>query len=233
MKQTLQTGFVLGMIFLSAATLGQTSGLESKKLSDGKKTAKTYLDLMVNIVSSNLNYGDANSTLAEYKKSEHGIQAGASFQAGITPSLSLVTELYFMKKGGTLKSNNPVYENESTLRTNSIELPVMARVHVGRFYMNAGPFLAYNLNGYKKIDGKSTKVIFDNSEEGFKRFEAGIQMGGGYEFPLKQRRISLDLRYSYGLTSVAYDNDIYNRVIMISMHISKPWKTNPLARGNN
>ncbi|MFI5192439.1 MAG: hypothetical protein ACHQD7_00215 [Chitinophagales bacterium] len=82
MKQKVQTGLLFGMIFLSATTFGQTKEAESKKINDRKKTAKTYLDLMVNVVSTNLNYGASNSALADYKKSANGIQAGVSFVVG-------------------------------------------------------------------------------------------------------------------------------------------------------
>ena len=143
MKKMVQTGLIITMIFLSATTFGQTKETESKKLNGVKKTAKTYLDLMVNVVSTNLNYGEANSSLADYKKSNNGIQAGASFQAGITPGFSLVSELYFMRKGGKLKDNNPLTTNESSLHLNTIELPVLARFHFGKFYVNAGPSIAY------------------------------------------------------------------------------------------
>lgn len=215
MKQKVQTGLILSMIFLSAATFGQT---------------KTYLDLMVNVVSTNLNYGASNSALVDYKKSANGIQAGASFQAGITPGFSLVSELYYVKKGGKLKAGNPLTTNESSLRLNTLELPVLARFHLGKFYMNAGPSIAYNLSGKNTMGNLSTKLSFNNSGEGFKRFDAGVQMGGGVEFPFKQKRIALDIRYSYGLTDIAYDKEIHNRVVMISVHFSKAWKTNPLGR---
>ena len=230
MKKMTQTGLIITMIFLSATTFGQTKETESKKLHGVKKTAKTYLDLMVNVVSTNLNYGGANSSLADYKKSNNGIQAGASFQAGITPVFSLVSELYFMRKGGKLKANNPLTNDETSLRLNTIELPILARFHFGKFYVNAGPSVAYNLSGNKKIEDVSTKLSFTNSTEGFKRFDAGVQMGGGVEFPFKQRRIALDIRYNYGLTNISYDKEMYNRTVMISVHFSKPWKTNPFGR---
>jgi hypothetical protein len=230
MKKLLQTGLVMSMILLSATTFGQTQNTGSKKTDQSKKIAKTYLDLMVNVVSTSLNYGTQNSTLADYKKTANGIQAGASFQAGITPGFSLVTELYFMRKGGKLKSNNPLSASESSLHLNTIELPVMARFHVGKFYMNAGPSIAYNLSGNSKIADASTKLTFTNSTAGFKRFDAGVQMGGGVEFPFKQKRIALDIRYNYGLTNISYDKDMHNRAVMISVHFSKLWKTNPLGR---
>ena len=90
MKQKVQTGIVLGMIFLSATAFGQTTNTGSEQKSEGKKTAKTYLDLMINLVSTNLNYGASNSTLADHKKATNGIQAGVTYQAGITPAFSLV-----------------------------------------------------------------------------------------------------------------------------------------------
>lgn len=230
MKQKLQTGIILGMIFLSANTFGQTTRAESEKINDGKKMAKTYLDLMVNGVSTSINYGGSNSALADYKKSAKGIHAGASFQAGITPVFSLVSEIYFIRKGGELKANNPLTTSESTLRLNTLELPVLARFHVGRFYMNAGPSMAYNLSGNREINGKSAKLSFNNSDVGFKRFDAGIQMGGGFEFPLKQKRVALDIRYAHGLTNIAYGQEMHNRALIISVHFSEVWKTNPFGR---
>jgi hypothetical protein len=229
MKKMVQTGFIITMIFLSATTFGQTTRSESKETNNKKKTAKTYLDLMVNVVSTNLNYGDANSSMTDYKKTANGIQAGASFQAGITPRFSIVSELYFMRKGGKLKANNPLSANESSLRLNTIELPVLARFHFGKFYVNAGPSIAYTVSGDKKIDDLSTKLLFENSTEGFKRYDAGVQMGGGVEFPFKQRRIALDIRYNYGLTNISYSKEMYNRAVMISVHFSKAWKKNPLG----
>lgn len=233
MKQKVQTGLLLGMIFLAATAFGQTKETGNEQKIEGKKTGKTYFDLMVNVVSTNLNYGQANSTLADYKKSINGIQAGVSFQAGITPAFSLVSELYYLRKGGKLQANNPLTTHESSLRLNTLELPVLARLHLGKFYVNAGPSIAYNLSGKNTMGDISTKLSFKNSTEGFERFDAGVQVGGGVELPCKQRRIVLDIRYNYGLTNIAYDKDIHNRAVMISVHFSKPWKTNPLGRNNN
>lgn len=216
MKQKVQTAIILGMIFLSANAFGQT--------------AKTYLDLMVNVVSTSINYGESNSALADYKKTSNGIQAGASFQAGITSSFSIVSELYFMRKGGQLKVNNPIFTNESTLRLNTIEVPVMARFHFGRCYVNAGPSIAYAFSGKLEIGDKNTSLRFENTIGGIKRFDAGIQAGGGYEFPWKHRRIAVDLRYCYGLTNISYDKEMYNRAVMVSVRFSKAWKTNPIGK---
>ena len=233
MKKVVQTGLIISMILLSVTTFAQTKLTDSNNENENRKTAKTYFDLMVNVVSTNINYGGANSSLDDYKKSNNGIQAGASFQAGITAGFSLVTELYFMRKGGKLKVNNPLSNDASTLHLNTLELPVLARFHFGKFYVNAGPSIAYTLSGDRKINDKSSKLSFNNTIGGYKRFDAGIQAGGGVEFPFKQRRIALDIRYNHGLTNIAYSKEMYNRAVMISVHFSRAWRTNPLAKHNN
>ena len=229
MKQKVQIAILLEIIFLSATTFGQTAEPASATINKEKKTAKTYLDLMVNVVSTNIYYGVSNKSLSDFKKSSNGIQAGASFQAGITRGFSLVSELYYMRKGGKLKDNNPLTSHVTSLRLNTLELPVLARFHFGKFYVNAGPSIAYNFSGTRKIDNVSAKLSFKNSPEGFKRFDAGVQMGGGVEFPFKQKRIALDIRYAYGLTNISYDREMHNRAIMVRVNFSKRWKTNPLG----
>lgn len=230
MKQILQPVLLLGVIFLSAGAFGQTTQTSAAEASNDKRSTKTYLNLFVNIASTNLNYGSQNRALSDYKKSNNGIQAGASFQAGITPDFSLVTELYYLRKGGKLKTGNSLSNKETTLRLNTVELPVLARFHAGKFYINAGPSIAFNFSGNKKIDGLSTDLSFKNRTEGIKHFDAGVQIGGGVEFPFKQKRIGLDIRYSYGITNISFDKELYNRGLMVSAHFSKPWKRNPLGK---
>lgn len=229
MKQALLAALLGAFIFLSSTASGQSSKNISGQNTYVSKSAHTYLDLMINVVSTSINYGYANTSLSDYKKFGNGIQAGASFQAGITPGFSLVSELYFMRKGGKLKTNNPLTTTESSLRLNTFELPILARFHFGSFYMNGGPSIAYTISGERKIDSKSTKISFDNSPEGYKRVEASIQVGAGYEFPFRKRRIALDIRYNYGLTDITNNKEMYNRALMISVHFSKAWRTNPLG----
>jgi hypothetical protein len=193
----------------------------------------TYIDPVINLVGTNFNYGSANSSLKDYKKSVLGVQVGATFQAGITKHFSLVSEFYFMSKGGKLKDNNPLNTKETTTHLYSLELPVLARFHIGPVYLNAGPSIAYNLAGTNKIDKSSKDIAFNSTSGGFKRWDAGLQGGGGFEFPFKQKRVAIDLRYNYGLTNVSYGQEAYNRSFILSIHFSKAWKTNPLAKNIN
>ena len=233
MKKKVQTGFIIGMIFLHANSFCQSVVLTPEKKKEEKEMPKTYFDVVLNLVSTNLNYGNSNNTLKDYKKSVLGAQVGVSFQAGITSKFSVVTDFYFMMKGGKLNVNNPLTINETTLRFYTLELPVLARFHFNNFYLNAGPSIAYNIGGTNKDENSTKDISFKNTTGGFKRFDAGIQAGGGYEFPFKQKRVSIDLRYNYGLTNISYDKEMYNRSFIVSVHFSKAWKINPLAKHPN
>lgn len=233
MNKNKQIGLIVAMILLYANSFGQSTSSGSEKIKDGKKSAETYFDLMITTASTNLNYGSSNSALSDYKKDSKGIHAGVSFQAGITSKFSLVSELYYIRKGGELTANNPLTTKKTILRLNTFEIPVLARFHFGQFYMNAGPSIAYNFSGKKKIEDVSTAISFKNSAGAFNRIDAGVQIGAGYMFPIKQKTLALDIRYCYGLTNISYDKEMFNRGLIISVHFSSPWKSNPLAKKRN
>jgi hypothetical protein len=233
MKKNLQAVIIFSMIFLSSNVFGQTITVSPEQTKIHKNSSNTYFDLLLNLVGTNLNYGKSNTALRDYKKAVLGAQVGMSFQAGLTPQLSVVSEFYFMMKGGELKANNPLTTNKTTLRLYTLELPVLVRYNVGKFYLNAGPSIAYNLMGDKKIDDVSKSVSFNDATDNFKRWDAGIQMGAGYRFKIRQKSVVLDARYSYGLTNISYGQEMYNRNLNVSLHFSKAWKTNPIGLYKN
>jgi hypothetical protein len=229
MKKQLQQALLLGMVFLCGNAFGQTTGLV-KESRNRNITQGTYLDLLLNLVGTNINYGQSNRELSDYKKANLGLQAGVAFQAGMTPKVSLASEFYFLMKGGRLNAGNPLTPSKTTLRFYALELPVLARFHLGRFYVNAGPSLAYTLYGTRKMEGSTSALPFNRSGEGFRRLEAGIQVGGGYRFKVKRQNVALDIRYSNGLTNISRSQEMYNRYLNISLRFSKPWKANPIGR---
>jgi hypothetical protein len=221
------------MIFLTASSFGQAVEPISDKIANEKVVQASYVDLVLNVISTNLNYGNANGSLADYKKSTLGGQVGVSFNAGITRNFSLVPELYIVMKGGTLQASNPLTIDKTTLRFYTVELPVLARFHVGKVHMNAGPTIAYNVYGTRQMEGSTKSLSFNHSLTGFKRWEAGVQVGAGYSFHTKRKRVALDIRYNYGLTNIARSGEMYNRSLILAMHFSKPLKSNPLARNKH
>lgn len=205
---------IMLLSFISATTVAQTS----------------KFSLSVNSLTTNFNYGKSNSALDPHKKNFRGFQAGVSYQVGLTPMFSIVPELYFAMKGGTLKENNPITGGRSTLRINSLEMPVLARLHCNRLFLNAGPYVGYNVGGRLKTEGTetlpggTTRLSFGNSDGDFKRWDFGLQAGAGYSFSLKQSTLTVGLRYGYGLVNISHDVERYNRTLNISVQVSKPGK---------
>lgn len=222
MKKHFQIGLILGMTFLYTNTFGQTNELNPDKIKDDRISNHSHFDILLNVVSTNLNYGSSNSAFTDSKKSVSGIQIGASYQANITPMFSLVSELYFLMKGGKLKADNPLSTQSSIIRLYTIESPLLARFSFNKFYINGGPSMAYNMFGTNRIgDNESIALSFRNLTGGFKRWDAGIQFGGGYIFNTKRKRVVLDIRYTHGLSNISYDHEIYNRNVNIGIHVSR------------
>lgn len=229
MKTQLKNGLVLGMMLLTANVFAQTT--EVTETSQGRKSVpSTYLRLLLNMVHTNLDYGQSSSEIWGHKTSNRGLQAGVSFQAGVTSRVSLLSELYFMTKGGQVNAANSSTGSTEDLRLYTLEVPVLARFHFGKFHVNAGPSLAYNLSGKRKTEGSSTSLSFGRSSEGFRRLDAGVQLGGGYQFNIRQKTLVLDIRYSRGLTNLSRSQDMSHRFLNISLQVINPWKINPLAR---
>lgn len=216
MQQTIKSVKVLAVMILSFSLAFNSYSQTSK------------FGISVNSLTTNFNYGKANAEFNPFKKNYSGLQAGFSYQAGITPMFSLVPELYFATKGGTLKENNPFTGGKSTLRINSLEMPVLARLHCNKLYLNAGPYVSYNVGGRLKVDGMNTtsatttKVTFGNTAADIKRWDFGFQAGAGYNFNLKQSILTLDVRYGYGIANISQGVDRYNRMLNISVQVSKP-----------
>lgn len=229
MKKLTMAAFIsMSLISLQAAAQQEVN--ETGYRRNETRTAQTRLEPMINMAAASFRYTGEDKDLTDYSHSVKGLRAGLTFQAGITPSFSLVSDLYYLRKGGKLDDGNPLTTGASVIRLHTIELPVLARVHLGRFYVNAGPSIGYIINGKQKINDQSVKLLFDHSANGYKRFDAGVQAGDGFYLPFKQKTLGLDIRYNHGLTPISRNTAIYNRALMFSVHVSKAWKRNPLAK---
>lgn len=184
--------------------------------------------IALNSLTTNFNYGKSNSAMQPYKQNFRGLQAGVSYQIGITPMFSIVPEFYYALKGGTLASKNPITVNKSTLRLNTLDLPVLARVHFNKFHVNAGPYVAYTLSARLKTEKSATipetKVSMPLGTDGLKCWDYGIQAGVGYDFRFKKATLALDARYGYGIANISEGVERYNRVFNLSLVVRKAGK---------
>jgi len=197
---------------------------------------ESYMNLLLNYTPTKFNFGKDNGRVKDFRNGLRGFQGGFSFQLGINQHFSVVPEIYYFRKGVELEQGNPLTINETKVKLNTVELPILFRYHFLGFFLNAGPSLAVNVSGKMEwedtnlVQERSMKLRFDGSPNAFKRWDMGIQMGLGKEFKLKNRsRISIEGRYHYGLTNIANPWEAYNRYFYVNVLFSKAWKKNPLS----
>ncbi|MGZ5247200.1 MAG: hypothetical protein ACXWV5_09160, partial [Flavitalea sp.] len=53
-------------------------------------------------------------------------------------------------------------------------------------------------------------------------WDFGLQAGAGYIFNLKKSILTLDVRYGYGMVNISQGVERYNRMLNISVQVSKP-----------
>jgi hypothetical protein len=82
-------------------------------------------------------------------------------------------ELYYVQKGSR-KNANAVKEDYDSylLRLNYVEMPLLYKLHFGRFAIEAGPSLAFFMGGYEEINGEEETV--DNFATMTFQFNLGV-----------------------------------------------------------
>lgn len=153
------------------------------------------------------------------KQSAIGFIAGAEVGFGISDMFSIQTGLNFTQKGTEYELGGVT----STITTNYLEIPLLARVHFGsdkiKGYVNAGPSLGLGLNGKVKAEGFGVSfeedITFgdgDGEDDFFENsIDLGLQFGAGIGYLLGPGQIVLDLRYGLGLSNLFETPDGFDR----------------------
>lgn len=127
----------------------------------------------------------SNMTKAEDTKALPGFTLGIGMDYGFSEKWSLQSGLMFTSKGYKVKEDK--YKN--TVRPVYLDIPILAayKINIGedmKFVINAGPYLSFGLGGKDKVKidgvGDASAKIF-KGEDGWKRFDLGLQYGIGLE----------------------------------------------------
>lgn len=167
-----------------------------------------------------------SASLEEYESLKNnsvaGLQAGLSFDLGLSDVFTIQPEVLFIQKGGkstyTINDNNKIVNR---LYYNYVEVPVLAKLKFygadggSGFYLLGGPFIGLAISGKSKTTttllGNTTTseedFNFDNSErdDRQRRTDWGVSFGGGVKFG----HVFLDARYNLGINNLL-DNDANN-----------------------
>ncbi|MCK4568705.1 MAG: PorT family protein [Bacteroidales bacterium] len=120
---------------------------------------------------------------------------------------SLQMELYYVQKGSRKNANAVEQDYESyLLRLNYVEMPLLYKLHIGWFAIEAGPSIAFLMSGYEERNGEDIKA------DDFAT--ATFQLNFGVVFTIAQNW-KIDIRTNNSLTNLR--NQTYTG------HVSRFW----------
>ncbi|HEY9046312.1 MAG TPA: porin family protein [Ohtaekwangia sp.] len=160
---------------------------------------------------SKIHGNDASGT-----DSKAGLTLGVGFNLPLGEgAFSIQPELNYIQKGFKASEDG----GTAKLNLNYLELPVLVKASFGdvtKFYVNAGPSIAYGLSGkvsyeegnmkfsskVKFGDGDAEDIVYINN-----KIDLGVQFGGGV---LIAGKVMVDVRYGLGLTKLSDDTEVKN-----------------------
>lgn len=146
-----------------------------------------------------------------------------TFHVGVIADIPLMQSLY-VQTGLFLQNKGAKEEGDgykTTLKPMYLQIPVLASYRYDfsdalQLQVNVGPYFAYGIGGKWKEeeDGESYEVDF--FDDGIKRFDCGLQVGGGLTFA---QHYYLGVAYEFGFTNIADESEmkIKNNNLMISL----------------
>lgn len=159
-----------------------------------------------------------------------GFHAGVTYEHALNDNFSLESGLFFTIKGARLDEDLGIIKFSGRTRIYYVEIPLVLRAsailkdQLG-VYANFGPYIGMGLSGKMKSEltfmGETEReemtIPWGNDEDELSRFDAGLTMGGGFDFD----PFSLGIHYDLGLYNLNnYQDDIYStkhRVIRFSL----------------
>ncbi|MCB0517285.1 MAG: PorT family protein [Lewinellaceae bacterium] len=140
---------------------------------------------------------------------------GIVSEIALHPNFAIQPELSYVTKGFKVHENFDLKLFDVPLpvgltavsQFRYLEMPILAKAKVGKFYFLAGPTFGYAMKGNLETRARlvleydlfDTKINLD--KVGYDRWEVGGMVGGGFAFPaFNGGQIFLDARYSHGFT---------------------------------
>jgi Outer membrane protein beta-barrel domain len=174
---------------------------------------KTSDALTINGIGFTIGYAlNSLSGLDDNASALLGIKLGVSYRVPLTPKLTLFPALSYVRKGNKLNGTSVSLEN----RVDELQFDCLARYKALPWLdIFISPYVAYVLsNSLFYSDSK----VFD-FDSYLNRVEYGIAAGFGPTWDTDDRRYSLDLTYSYGLSNL-YTRSISSKTSGIGLQLT-------------
>lgn len=161
-----------------------------------------------------INFASQSASNLSGEKTKTGFTGGVAVDVHFKESaFSLQPELNFVSKGLKLKDNNVT----SKYNFNYLEIPLLAKYKFDMVYINAGPYLGFQLNGsdkFKDLYGSKPRTV-----------DLGLQFGAGVAIPAGPGKLIIDARYGLGLSDLSKGSGtVRNRDANLSVGYAIPLK---------
>ncbi|MBA7471675.1 hypothetical protein ES707_06984 [subsurface metagenome] len=151
--------------------------------------------------------------------SKIGICAGGFITCSLSDLFSIQPELLFTMKGSKAEESGM----KVTMKLNYLEIPVLVKLSIPtpgtvKPSLFVGPSLAIKLSGKAKVEyaGESEEADIED----LKSTDFGLVFGGGVDFALGQGKLTVDARYTLGLTTTREPEDPDEKIDMKNGAIS-------------
>ncbi len=138
-----------------------------------------------------------------------GFHAGLFGQLELADAFAIQPEILYSTKGAKAEYDITVFEGESELNLNYLDIPVLAVFKIGDvFEIHAGPYVGFLLNSKFSTEGDLGDDVEELDKDHFSETDFGLSAGAAFG----TETLKAGLRYNYGLTEIA-DSDIASTFI--------------------
>jgi len=197
MKKHLATTLMLAIIGMFVLAPSPASALKDSPLSLGPKLG--------------LNYSDFTGDVPDEFGSKLGFSGGAFLAYAFGDWFTVQPEVLYSQKGAKGSGDTPLGEETVTLSLDYIEIPVLAVLTIPTQSIwtpkvFVGPAFGFLISAEAKAELAGEEEE-ENMEEAFKDYDVGIVFGGGVDVKVGPGAITADIRYNFGVTNIADDEE--------------------------
>ena len=179
-----------------------------------------------------------------------GLTVGVGYNILVSKNLSVQPELNFVQKGSSSTDSytdfpyGGGFENiklTTKTRLGYLQVPILVKMNLGKFYFNAGPSIGYGLKGKEEYKLSSSgedrfgdpisvshKTKFNvkfgappdnyNGDDRFvdNRMNFSVQVGGGV---MVMDKVNIDVRYGLGLSNMMDESKSKHRVLQLTLGV--------------
>ena len=142
-----------------------------------------------------------------------GFNGGLFLKVPVTPNFAFQPELLYTMKGSELTYNSFI-SGKASFSLNYVEMPVLAVINLTKIFNIYGGVYIANLTSVV-VKNKSNVDLFNFENElkksDFEMYDWGLVGGAGLDF----NRVSLGVRYEYGMKPVGKERSILGQTYRI------------------